>query len=243
MPQTSEDSIEVIWHRHPQVWALIALACISGLATTWALATRAGLLNDLQESRSEVRDTRQQLADALKDATRAASQHAKDLSTRADAVRIRDQRVFQLEAELTATQARLQEIADTRRQAAVQLAESESSARKRVEERLSAMSRNVLPASPTSTPPSFHPRIVRIRNPAMFEFGACRQQAASALTAAGVSGLQMPSDYVVFGDLESYRVIVLCLVLDRVAVVIAAGPSPTTAFTYTDRVLRGLTEL
>lgn len=128
MTLTSRDTIEVIWWRHPQVWIIIALACISGIAGAWSLATKSALVSDLQESRRDLRETRQQLADALKDTARAASEHSKDIASRADAVRVRHQRISQLESEAAAAKASSRESA--------LLAENESTARKKLESEL-----------------------------------------------------------------------------------------------------------
>lgn len=130
MTPTSRDTIEVIWWRHPQVWITIALACIFGVAGAWSLATRSALLSDLEESRRDFLETRQQLADALKDTARTASEHSKELAARANAIRARDQRISQLESEVAAAKASVRE--------ATRLAESESTARKNLESELRA---------------------------------------------------------------------------------------------------------
>lgn len=258
MSQTSDDSIEVIWHRHPQVWVLGVLALLCALSTVWALANRAALRNEVQESRAIAAEANRKMVDALKDNAREASQYAKEMSDRSDALRILDKRVVELETELTAEQVRYRAMAQvaenetalrkstetelgaeqTRYRAAVQVIENESTARKKAEEQLTAIPRNV--PSATSVPPSFHVRPQRISNSSMLDIRSCRQQVAYSLTDAGVSAVQMTGNYTVYGSLDSYRIAVLCLVSERTVVVFTVGPNSGTAAVYGDRVFQAL---
>lgn len=105
MPKTNDDSIEVIWHRHPQVWVLIVFAFAFLVAAAWALFSRMTLLHELERVRAEVRTAQQQLTATLADSTRSALQHAKEMSGKADALRLRDQQVLELQTELASAQA------------------------------------------------------------------------------------------------------------------------------------------
>ena len=63
----------------------------------WVLATPGALLIELLELRAETQDARQQLKNALAESSLAASRHAKEISDQFDMIRLRDQRVLDLE--------------------------------------------------------------------------------------------------------------------------------------------------
>lgn len=232
----SNDIIEVIWYRHPQVWFL-AILCL-GLfgALVWTLQSRSELERETIHQRQTVTELQQKIADALGETSKAASLNASRSATQVETIRARDERILELEREVTA--------AETRYRAAIDVADKETAARKAIEEQLASrpvpQSTQNTAVQATGQPPAFHSNWRRASAGSTFDINFCRQQGVASLLSAGVSGIQATPNYTIFGHVDAYRVMVLCFAADRLLVVLTVGPRRDVAESHTSRVVQEL---